>query len=235
MNVLKHVCRISLCITRRLSNLSTQTSSFHPTLQTFPLFPPASIFKFYNVPSSAASLWTSLLLHPTVNHPVNGRDSTRRSLSRTKKQKHALRAACAALEVSWMNNPDCFDSIFIIWGYDETPLERNLALPPFCLTFLIITCSSFMDRPFCCRETSQYSLATTTYSFTYNLIPLFFCFSFFYQFLKILSECQRSLMEINSPLQLVVTSRRSLDAEPPIAFLSGSGDEVVLQSSRHGV
>lgn len=188
MNVLKHVCRISLCITRQLSNLSTQTSSFHPTLQTFPLFPPASIFKFYNVPSSAAGLWTSPLLHPTANHAVNGRDSTRRSLSRTKKQKHAESCLCCGLyacsgslvdeqpRLLWQH----IHHLRIWWNASGAESGFTAILPD----FLIITCSSFMDRLFCCRETSQYSLATTTYSFTYNFIPLFFFFTSFLKFFQ---------------------------------------------------
>lgn len=128
MNVLKHVCGISLCITMRLSNLSPQTSSFSPTLQTF--LSPLSSSLHIQILQCAELGGAPLNLHPHPTNPpphhpsLSRKDPARRSLSWTGKTP-APPVRNLLLEASWMNNPQRFDSGFIIWEYDETPPMWN--------------------------------------------------------------------------------------------------------------
>lgn len=114
MNVLKHVCGISLCITMPLSNLSPQTSSFSPTLQTF--LSPLSSSLHIQILQCAELGGAPLNLHPHPTNPpprhpsLSRKDPARSSLSWTGKTRQNVD-----------EQPQRFDSGFIIWEYDETP------------------------------------------------------------------------------------------------------------------
>lgn len=109
MNVLKHVCGISLCITMPLSNLSPQTSSFSPTLQTF--LSPLSSSLHIQILQCAELGGAPLNLHPHPTNPpprhpsLSRKDPARSSLSWTGKTP-APPVRNLLLEASWMNNPN---------------------------------------------------------------------------------------------------------------------------------
>lgn len=135
-------------------------------------------------------------LRPAATHPCQGEDSTRRVFVRDKDAEEThwelpapwtLRLPCnPAPEASWMNNSDCFDSIFIISDYDERPPEWNSGFAAISPAFLIITCSSLTGRSLFCRETFQFSRTTGVFRLMYNPVPLFSVwFCFFIRLLKL--------------------------------------------------
>lgn len=125
MNVLKHVCGTSLCITMRLSNLSPQTSSFSPTLQTFLFLLSSSLHiqilqRAFEPPRPPHQPTTTPPRHPSLSR----KDPARRSLSRTGKTP-APPVRNLLLEASWMNNPNALTVDSSFDEYDEMPPMWN--------------------------------------------------------------------------------------------------------------
>lgn len=146
----------------------------------FPFFlqPPYSNFTMQR--AVRRGLWTSPLLRPPATHPVKEKTRLSTLFFLDKDAKRRIESClCCGLGASCRNllwKPRGWTTPTALTAYSSCEnimkhlRSRNGFYRHFAWLFLIITCSTFMDWPFCCREMSQYSWAATTCSFKYNFI-----------------------------------------------------------------